>query len=265
MTRRLKHLLRVVCTGTAFVVFGVLCLSLTYVIFPWKLRKQSRQPRDVRAQHTLHDTLKWYVGLLERLGILHFSTSGAELLGTPGRRLIVANHPTLLDYVFMTSLLPQADSVVASERAEHPILAGCVTAACYVRNDTGRKIVDECVERLRAGRTVLIFPEGTRSPFEGMREFQRGAARIALAAECDLQPVVIHCDPPTLRKGQKWYDVPERPFRLVVQVLPPVSSAPILASLQRGECSRSVAARRLTAEIRESLSKGLAGADVGNA
>lgn len=262
---RLRYLWRVLRTGLGFLVFGGLCLSLSHAVLPIRLRRASELPRDIRAQHTIHAVLAWYVGFLERIGILHFATVDAELLGTPGRRLIVANHPTLLDYVFLTALVPQLDSVVNSERADHPVLGGCVRASRYVRNDSGGEIVSECAQRLRAGRNVLIFPEGTRSPVVGLREFHRGAARIALEAECDLQPVLISCDPPTLRKGQKWYDVPEHAFRLGVRVLEPVRSGPILESLRLGECSRGVAARRLTAEIHESLSKGLAGSDVGNA
>jgi 1-acyl-sn-glycerol-3-phosphate acyltransferase len=262
MSRHLNHLWRVVRTGCAFVVFGGLSLSLSWVVLPLCGRRPTLEPADLRAQRIIHGVLKWYAGFLERIGILRFTTVGVDVLGTPGRRLIVANHPTLLDDVFMTSLLPQVDSVVSGARAEHPVMAGCVRAARYVRNDSGLEIVEECAERIRLGRNVLIFPEGTRSPRVGLGDFQRGAARIALEAECDLQPVAIHCDPPTLRKGQKWYDVPDRAFRLVVQALPPVSSGPTLESLRRGECSRSVAARRLTAEINESLAKGLAGGDV---
>lgn len=265
MSRRLKHLWRIARTGSAFVVFAGLCLYVAHVAVPWARRRagpESAEAPDLRAQRIIHRVLRGYIGYLQRTGILRFRSVGVEALGAPGRRLIVANHPTLLDYVFMTSLLPQVDSVVSAERADHPVLAACAREADYVRNDAGRDMVEACAARVRAGRNVLIFPEGTRSPHVGLGEFQRGAARIALAAGCDVQPVVIHCDPPTLRKGQKWYDVPDRAFDLVVQALPPVSSGPVLESLRRGEYSRSVAARRLTAEIKESLAKGLAGGDV---
>lgn len=265
MFRRLKRLWRAVRTGLAFVVYGGLSLSLAMLIVPIAIRLRRGEPADLLTQRLIHRVNKGYVRFLEAIGIMRWQVSGIERLEAPGRRLIVANHPTLLDYVFLTALLPQADCIVNSARADNPILSGGVRAARYVRNDVGHEIVSECAARLAAGRTLIVFPEGTRSPFEGMRAFKRGAARIALEAGCDLQPVAIHCDPPTLRKGQKWYDVPDRAFRLSVQALEPVRSAPARDALRNGDCSPGVAARRITAEIHEAIAKGLAKNDVRNA
>lgn len=50
---------------------------------------------------------------------------------------------------------------------------------------------DECVEALKAGSNLIIFPEGTRSPVHGMNQFKKGAARIALAANAVVQPIFI--------------------------------------------------------------------------
>ncbi|HEY5658403.1 MAG TPA: hypothetical protein VIY27_11510, partial [Myxococcota bacterium] len=59
----------------------------------------------------------------------------------------------------------------------------------------------------------------------------------------------------------KWSDLPERPIHVTVRVREPVSSRPI------GESgfSSSVAARKLTAELRESFVKGLEIDNVGDA
>lgn len=265
MSRGLKRWWRALRTALAFAAYGVLSLALAFVIVPIAIRLHRDEPTDLLTQRLIHRVNRAYVVFLEATGIMRWRVSGTELLGAPGRQLIVANHPTLLDYVFLTALLPQADCIVSSARAENPFLSGAVRAARYVRNDVGHEIVRECVERLAAGRTLIIFPEGTRSPTEGMRAFKRGAARIALEAACDLQPVAIHCDPPTLRKGQKWYDVPDRAFQLSIQALEPVRSAPAREALRKGECSPGVAARRITAEVHEAIAKGLANHDVRNA
>ncbi len=267
MTRRLQHLWRVWLTAVGYLAFAALCLSLSWILLPLARLRQRGEGRDLAAQRSVHAACARYVGFLEWLGILRASAIGAELLAAPGARLVVANHPTLLDFVFLVALMPQADCIVSGVRADNPLLSGIVRAARYVRNDEGREIVDECAARLRGGRALVIFPEGTRSPLRGMRPFQRGAARIALEAGCDLQPVSIHCDPPTLRKGQKWYDVPDRPFRLSVRVLDGISTRAVRESLAGGRVTRSVAARRLTAELHEVLSKakGMEGADVGSA
>jgi 1-acyl-sn-glycerol-3-phosphate acyltransferase len=127
---------------------------------------------------------------------------------------------------------------VNAPRSDNFFLRGLIRAAGYVRNDAGASIVRECAERLSRGRSLVVFPEGTRSPAGDLGPFQRGVARIAMEAGCDLLP-----------------------FHATVRVLEPVSSDPARSS---GE-SVSVAARRLTAELRESLSKGLFIVDAGSA
>ena len=129
-----------------------------------------------------------------------------DKLREPGL-LVVANHPTLLDAVFLMSFMPQADCVVKASHYDNFWLSGAARGAGYIPNRSGPQLVEECAERLRRGRSVLIFPEGTRSPKNGLGTFARGAAHIALRAGSDLVPVTIECDPATLYRGKasvKW-------------------------------------------------------------
>src|SRR5262249_53550747 len=99
--------------------------------------------------------------------------------------------------------------------------------------------------RIAEGRSVVLFPEGTRSPGGGLRRFQRGAAHIALKSGCPIAPIVITCPPPTLLKAQRWHDVPDRRAAYVLRVRAPI---PATRSLN-GEAPIPVAARRLTAGL----------------
>jgi 1-acyl-sn-glycerol-3-phosphate acyltransferase len=262
MKSRLEYSSRIVRTAAGYMLFAVLALIVAFVVLPaTRLWPRGDAPQDLRAQRILHRFARFYMAVIQRAGIMRLSLVGAERLMRNGPHLIVANHPTLLDMVFLISVLPQCDCIVNAPRSDNFFLRGLIRAAGYVRNDAGASIVRECAERLSRGRSLVVFPEGTRSPADGLGPFQRGVARIALEAGCDLLPVAITCEPPTLRKGQKWYDLPERPFHATVRVLEPVSSESARCS---GE-SVSVAARRLTAELRESLSKGLVVADAGRA
>jgi 1-acyl-sn-glycerol-3-phosphate acyltransferase len=191
---------------------------------------------------------------MERFDLMEVRGVGLERLSQGGPHLVVANHPTLADVVNLLAHLPQADCIVNVSRARNPFLRGAVAAAGYIRNDGGSQVVEESVRRLRAGRTVLVFPEGTRSPRGGLQPFQRGAAHVALRANCDLLPVVIDCQPPTLMKGQAWYEVPERTFRVTLRVEEPISPKPYADSGR----SAPIAARQLTAELREWFAKSMA-------
>lgn len=209
--------------------------------------------RELAAQRSIQRAYAFYVRVVSGLGLIRVRTRGlARALGS-GPRLVVANHPTILDAAVLISHFPQADCVVSVERAESSYLRACARAAGYVRNDDARAVVRECVERLREGRTVVLFPEGTRSPRGDLHPFRRGAAHIALETGCEVIPIVIRAHPPGLTKDEKWYDPPDRVIEYTLDCLEPISPGPILES----GAPRGLAARRLTSELREHFVKGL--------
>ena len=148
--------------------------------------------------------------------------------------------------VLLLARLPQADCIVKKAARRNPFMRSLVTSAGYLANDDGDALVDACADRINHGRSVVLFPEGTRSPREGLHRFQRGAAHIALKSGCAIVPVVITCRPPTLLKGQAWHDVPDRTARFVLRVEEPIDPARYLGA----ETTLPVAARRLTADLR---------------
>ena len=72
---------------------------------------------------------------------------------------------------------------------------------------------------MQRGNNLIVFPEGTRTPGDGVIRLKRGAANIAVRGARDITPVLIRCEPPTLGKGDKWWRVPPRRvhFRIEVQ------------------------------------------------
>jgi len=245
---------RVLGTGVSFVVFGVAALSLAFFVFPLlHLASADASVREARVQRVIYCTYRLFVALMEVLGLIRTEWVGAERLSRPGAHLVVANHPTLIDVVHLISRLPQAYCVIGDERAHSPFLGLAASWAGYITNARGAEVVDACVARLRAGRTVVIFPEGTRSPRDGMHAFRRGAAHVAMRAGVPLEPVVISCVPSMLRKGQPWWDVPERPGHFTIRVLDPIEPrAPGPSAV-----SDALAARWLTAALRERISERL--------
>ena len=97
----------------------------------------------------------------------------------------------------------------------------------------------------------MIYPEGTRAPAHELGPFQRGAAHIALRAGRDPVPVAVTCEPPTLYRGQPWWDVPERRFDLTLRVGDPLRAKEVVGE----HASRGRAARALTAYMREHLER----------
>lgn len=240
-------------TGVAFGVFGVggLLIGLSLVVLG---RLQHRSEANARrAQRWIHRGYRFFLWFTGLAGLVEVRFEGADRLRAPGPHFIVANHPTMLDCAVIVSRLPQADCIAKADWAHNPWLNQAARAADYLIADQGPEIVEEGARRLRAGRTLVMFPEGTRSPERGLGPFYRGAAHIALRSGSDLLPVLIRVDPPTLMKGQRWWQVPERKIRFVVSVGEPISPK---LQLDGGE-SRAVAARKLTRALREHYEKRL--------
>jgi 1-acyl-sn-glycerol-3-phosphate acyltransferase len=237
----------------AFAVFGIGALIVAFVIIPvLRFVPGGQSDPTTRAQAVVHCGFRWFEWFMSLLGLIRVSRIGFERLAGEGPRIVVANHPTLIDVVLLGASLPQADCIVKMATLRNPYLRAVVAAAGYIPNDQGDGLIDACVSRLRAGRTLLMFPEGTRSPRGELGRIQRGAAHVALRSGVSLLPVVITCDPPTLMKGQAWHQVPDRTVHLVLAAQRPIDPAACATSC----ASIPAAARRVSREIQAALLTG---------
>jgi 1-acyl-sn-glycerol-3-phosphate acyltransferase len=157
--------------------------------------------------------LQWgmrrFVGFLHHGGGLTYEFRGAERLGRPGQ-LIIANHPSLIDVVFLIAFARQANCVVKHAMFRNPLTRTVVRAAGYISNDLTADMIEGTADALRAGQCVIMFPEGTRSRPGEPLVFHRGAANIAIRAARVVTPVYIRCEPTTLTKSEPWYRIPAR-------------------------------------------------------
>jgi 1-acyl-sn-glycerol-3-phosphate acyltransferase len=252
--RRLAHGWRALRTGVAFASFGVGAIVVAVITAVCARGAPGR--RELRTQRVVHYAFRLWLWWMRRLRLCRVSWIAGERLRASGPCLVVANHPTLIDVILLLTRLPQADCIVKTAAQRNPFMRRIVTRAGYLANDDGDALVESCAGRIAQGRSVLLFPEGTRSPRGGLRRFQRGAAHIALKTGCPIVPVVITCRPPTLLKGQSWHDVPDRRPQWVLRVCAPIDPARYLGV----GSTLPVAARRLTADLQALYEQGL-GAD----
>jgi len=244
---------RIVATGFAFVEAGILSLLLAASASGLRALSKDRERAELRAQRGIHWLTRFYLSGLGLLGAFRVRCSDREILQRPGI-LVVANHPTLLDAWALMSQMPQADCVVKERYYENFFLAGAARGAGFILSHDGPDLVDECVDRLRRGRSLIIFPEGTRSPKHELGPFTRGAAHIALRSGCDPILVTLQCNPATLYHGQAWWDVPDSTPILTLTVGDPLP----IKDIVEPQMSRSRAARVLTTHFREIFERQLA-------
>jgi len=242
MLAGLSRCWRVLATGLSFAVFGIGGVLMRVLVFPL-LNVLVRQPeRRVRAaREIIRRAFRAYVDMMRALGVLRYEITGLEKLERGGL-LILANHPTLIDTVFLMAFVKNADCIVKGALWNNPFTGGPVRAAGYISNAGGAELVDDCIASLRRGNNLIVFPEGTRTGADGVIALKRGAANIAVRGARDITPVLIRCDPPTLGKGEKWWRVPPRRVLLRIDVQDDVAIAGFI-----GEgASEVLAARQVT-------------------
>ena len=182
------------------------------------------------------------------MGILKVKVENAEKLKSGKSMLVIANHPTLIDIVFILSHMPRADCVVKLHAWNHPFFGRVARAAGYIKNDDPVEVIDRCVENLNKGDNVIIFPEGTRtSPDVVIDKFQKGAARIALKSGCNILPIKLDCQPRTLTKDKKWYEVAKKRFQLSMNVGELIDVAPVVKNAK----NQFAAVKKLTNFFRD--------------
>jgi 1-acyl-sn-glycerol-3-phosphate acyltransferase len=218
----LRRVWRAFRTGIAFAMFGLGAVLISMVAVPM-LQLTSRRSGDLqrRTQALIHHAFRLFAWFMTVTGLIRVTWVGRERL-RERPILVIANHPTLIDVVLLVAAMPQADCIVKGAAERHPLMRRVVKSAGYIPNDRPEPLIEAGTESLRQGRSLLLFPEGTRSPEGRLGAFRRGAARIALRSGRDLVPVVITCSPPTLMKGQPWYDVPACTAHVTLTVEEPI-------------------------------------------
>ena len=245
--RRLK-------TGLVWVVFGAGALALAGLWFPLlHLTARDAASRRRLARRSISASFRFFIRLSGCLGVFDADTSALAPLARLKGAIVVANHPSLLDYVLLASAMPEVGCLVKSALARNFFLKGVIRGADYFYNDTPETVIDDITERLAQGESILIFPEGTRTRPGEPLVLKRGVAQLAVRSRLPVQVVLIHASERWLCKGDAWHAIPRRRpgFRLEAgEALEP-------STFVEEGVPPSVAARRLTRHMTQLLSQGL--------
>ena len=136
----------------------------------------------------------WAGGLTRFWGV-ELAVFGTENMPRDGSYVVMANHTSYADIVALFIALPVTPGFVAkSELMRIPFLAAALRAGGHViidrgRRDRARQALDHAAAEVRSGKTVLIFPEGTRGDAVHMGPFKSGGFHLAKAAQVPLLPV----------------------------------------------------------------------------
>ncbi len=166
-------------------VFGSLVLLAQLVGLP-------HRPGSVyeRAQ------IRWGRWLLRGAGV-KVVRHGGDDLPPAAPHVFVANHISWFDIPVTLTALPPYGFVAKRELETVPLFGAAARAAGVIYIDRENlkaafTAYDDAASRIRGGRSVLVFPEGTRGDRYALRPFKKGPFVLAIGAGVPIVPVVIH-------------------------------------------------------------------------
>jgi 1-acyl-sn-glycerol-3-phosphate acyltransferase len=183
-----------------FLYFGVVGVlysfvaSLLYPLLPsgWRARFGKR---------SIGFLFRGFLATMRAGGVMKLDLSALDGLRGEAGIVIAPNHPCLLDAVFVIAHVPDVTCIMKAQIWDNLVLGGGARLAGYIRNDSASGMVRCSTQELRAGRSLLVFPEGTRTRRRPVNDFKGGFALIAKIARAPIQTVFIETDSPFLGKG----------------------------------------------------------------
>lgn len=110
--------------------------------------------------------------------------------------IIISNHQSILDILLLNCLRYRFKWISKIENNKVPVLGWYLRMAGYITVDRGNKeskeeMLEKSYQALKKGNSIMIFPEGTRSPDRQIGFFKRGAFQLALQTNTPILTIII--------------------------------------------------------------------------
>jgi 1-acyl-sn-glycerol-3-phosphate acyltransferase len=150
---------------------------------------------------------------------------GREKIDPDETYVMVANHQSLLDILVLFRLFRHFKWVSKIENFRIPCIGWNMRLNDYIQLKRGDRssvavMLRTCRENLAAGNSIMMFPEGTRSPTGKLRGFKPGAFDLAKDAKRPLLPIVVHGTASALPKRGV---ILRGRHRIMIEVLDPIA------------------------------------------
>jgi 1-acyl-sn-glycerol-3-phosphate acyltransferase len=149
----------------------------------------------------------WATGLLRTWGV-RVDVVGAARIPRSGPYVIMSNHSSHADVPILFATLPLVPGFIAKkELSRIPFLSMALRAGGHVLIDradhqSGMQGIKLAAREVQAGKTIAVFPEGTRGDGATLLPFKKGAFLIAKRAGVPIIPVGIRGSHAVLRRGE---------------------------------------------------------------
>jgi fatty-acyl-CoA synthase len=196
----------------------VLALFAVWIVPAWTVMKLL--PSRASAIRWTSASSRWFF----RLAGIRIRVSGREHLEGIEGCIFVSNHTSFLDVLVIMAMFPAPFRFVSKMEVHgYPFIGGFLRKRddfAFDRSSREARLAQVAAveESLRRGESVWVFPEGTYTPHDGVRPFQLGAFKAAVATGRPIVPVGL-CGVRSILRDET---VLPRPGRVSVTILPPI-------------------------------------------
>jgi 1-acyl-sn-glycerol-3-phosphate acyltransferase len=176
-------------------LFRLLLLAIYTVVIGIPILAASPFDREARVVRALGRV--WIRWILRTFGI-RVVVEGLENVPAQAPVVLMSNHQSLVDIAAIVDTLPDSVSwrfVAKRELTRIPIFGWCLVTSQIIidRGDRERAVASlhQAAQRIRGGASVIVFPEGTRSPSGSLRPFKSGPFHLALEAQVPIVPITV--------------------------------------------------------------------------
>jgi len=201
-------------------IYGVYfsVVFILWIVPSWMIVKQIKDEKAAGrfTSAALH--------VLFALAGIRLKVVGKEYMDTPGAKVYASNHASYFDVLpVMMGLGVSYRFVAKGEVNDMPFIGTFLNQMGHLsfnRHDAGSRLkqvhqMEDCLER---GDSVFVFPEGTFTPEVGVRPFQLGAFRGAVATGAPVIPVSLKGTRRFLADGSYL----PRPTSVTITLSPPI-------------------------------------------
>lgn len=175
-----------------FLLFGYILLG-----FFWIYRKFDAPKADLCQLRIV----QWVFKVVQKTAGVKLTVIGEENVPTDETVLYVSNHRSMVDVVVAYARTPRLTGFVAKDviKKVPALRAWMKRLHCEFldRDDIkqGMKVILSCIDKVKSGISIFIFPEGTRNRNKedstDIGEFKDGSFKIAAKTGCKIVPVAI--------------------------------------------------------------------------
>lgn len=229
----------------AWVLFGSVSLVLNFTC-ALLLLLPGRERFGPMAREAIRRLFVAWCAWFQAMRLVYLNWQGFTPEAMSGPAVYIANHPSMMDASFLLSRLPDAICIFKPSFMRNPAIAPAALLAGYASGDAGVDLIRDVAGRVADGRSLLIFPEGTRTqPGIALNPLKPGFALIAARAQAPVRLIIIQPSCPLRPKGSPWWSIPQFPAHVDITLL--------------GELNRTGAANaaELTARATEQFSAAL--------